>query len=125
MSKIILFVLMSVFLLGNSKCNEVPPGAPTPNWNPEIWAGSSKVQGIIRSKQVIPASSSKFNDFIATHKSEPRKAQAEMYRILNLCERWKSGASAQAVEQVYEAELQVIEIEPLQTEEEEFYVEEY
>lgn len=107
--KAMLILLLSVFLLGNTQCSSVPPGAPTPRWTPEIWAASSKMQGIIRNNQLISASNPRFNDFVAVHKTEPRKAQAEMYRILNLCERWKKGADASFVEDAYQFDLLLIE----------------
>lgn len=105
-SKGLILILIALNSLAVSKCN---PNAPTFDWNPEIWAADSRSKSIVRKEhgqiQQIRCEDPRFDSMICTDKSEPRKAKEAYFKVVNQCEKWKSGTNMLEVRDFFDNEL--------------------
>lgn len=91
LKRFLILIPTAALSLGVASCPQpLPPGAPTPRWNPKIYAHDSRTRIIFRGSHRVTVESEEFDDYLSVRTSEIEKAQAEFYRIINQCQQWKA-----------------------------------
>lgn len=93
-SEVLIITLIASLIMSATKCAS-DPNAPEFKWNPKIYVGDSRSQSIVRKNQQIKCSDPEFDEMVAVHKSEIRKAKEAAFDVINQCESWKSNYSVQ------------------------------